>query len=72
MAYKSKQKIMNRGISNGEKKCSTSLAIWETQSKMTLKFHHALVRIVKIYNTVIAHTVNDVEHGECFFRAGGV
>jgi hypothetical protein len=56
MRYRTKQRILNRGILNGweapkKKNGSTSLVIGEMQIKTSLIFHLTRVRIAKIKNS---------------------
>ena len=53
------------------KKCSTSLAIWEMQIKMTLRFHLTLARMAKINNTSDSYADEDVEQREHSSIAAG-
>jgi hypothetical protein len=57
MGYRDKQRILNRGISNGQEApkemfnvFSMSFVIKEMQIKMTLRFHLTLIRMAKIKN----------------------
>jgi hypothetical protein len=53
MGYRDKQKIFNRGISNGQeplKEMFNSLVIMEMQIKMILSFHLTPIRKAKIKN----------------------
>ena len=53
MGYRSKQRILNRGILNGWEtlKCSTFSVISEMQTKSALRVHFTPVRIPRINNT---------------------
>ena len=53
MVYRSKQRILNRRISNGQRhlNCSTSLVSIEMQIKTTLRYNPTQVRMAKIKNT---------------------
>jgi hypothetical protein len=52
------------------KKCSTSLAIKEMQSKTTLRFHLTLVRMATIMNKT-TNVGEDVEEKKPSYTVGG-
>ena len=55
MGSRTKQRILNRRISNGQKplkKCSNSLHIKEMQIKTMLRYHFTPVRMTKIKNII--------------------
>ena len=63
MGYRSEQRILNRGISNGQEALQeifNSLTIREMQIKTILRFHLIPVRMAKIYN-VSGSSDKDVE-----------
>ena len=63
MGYRAKQRILNRGISNGQEALQemfNSLTIREMQIKTFLRFHLIPVRMAKIYN-VSGSSDKDVE-----------
>ena len=63
MGYRSKQRILNRGISNGQEALQeifNSLTIREMQIKTFLRFHLIPVRMAKI-NNISGSSDKDVE-----------
>ena len=57
MRYRAKQRILKRGISNGQeaiqqfKKCTKTLVIREMQIKTTLRFNHMPIRMANLKNS---------------------
>jgi hypothetical protein len=71
MGYRTKQRIHNRGISNGKKhlkKCSKYLVIREMQIKTTLRFHFIPIRMPKM----TSHVGENAEKKEHSSIAGGI
>jgi hypothetical protein len=67
MGYRAKQRIISRGILNGQKalkQMSKSLVIREIQIKMTLRFQFIPVRMAKIKNSSDSQAVEYVNGGE--------
>jgi hypothetical protein len=64
MRYRSKQRILNRRLSNAQKhlkKYSTLVAIREIQIKVTLRFHFISVRMAHINRRDGSSAGGDVE-----------
>ena len=73
MGCRPQQRILNRGISKGQKalECSASLAIRKMQIKITLRFLLTPVRMATIKNYVTVHAGEDLKQGKHSSFAGG-
>lgn len=52
------------------KRCSTSYAIWEMQTRMTMRYHYTPIRKAKIQNLDTPNAGEDIEQQERSFTAG--
>jgi hypothetical protein len=69
MEYRAKQRILNRGISNGQEALKE---VFNIQIKTTLRFHLILIRMAKINTQVTTHAGKDVEKEEHNTVAGEI
>ena len=72
MGFRSKQRILNRRFSSCEKHLKKHLFVTEMQIKNTMRFQVTpKPGWLRSKTQGIAHTGEDVEHGECSSISGG-